>query len=531
MFKSFVFLILSLVFAALTVNAEPFRRSVEFEWDAIEGAKSYEIELKIGAKVLKFNSTDAQWSGLLAPGVYEMRIRAKDRRGVPAAWSPPEEFKVGLETAKLLQPKSKEEINTNQKKEADIQFQWEPVGGAEKYVFELTTEDGEIVKKEELKEPQIKLTLPVAKKFSWKVKATRPEAESDQVATDEFSLLGQKIPRPQIERPENDFVRQVKWNRPENASNYEYTLMRYDARAKHWEKVSESSEAKESELVFDPKWPGGRYRLSLKATSPLRGTSDKTEMDFMVRNGDRSPAAEETFTIRQSIDRLTGWYAIASYLITMVDYHGANFDKSNSTLNYSAIGGTGRLGAGYLSKSSAWGFLGIGDFSGINVEGSGNFTYASLEGNAIYRNTLSERGELRQSFGLFYKELPETIGKTANAITETNLLKTVGPHYGVEYWYAMTPKLGFQVNAHVYPSLMKIKTTNGEDISPTVSGQVGVLGSYRLKRNVTGLAGYAYRNDQIDYKAQAGKGSANAGDKNSVQLSGHYLNLFLEWAL
>jgi hypothetical protein len=529
--KASVFLILAFVFAGLPAMAEPYRRAVEFEWEVIEGAKSYDVELKLKTKVLQFHSKEAQWSGRLAPGVYQMRIRAKDRRGVPANWSSPEDFRVNLETPQLLSPKSKEALQTQESKESEVEFRWQPVGGAQKYIFELRNSTGEILKTEPTEETHLKFSLPVAQSFEWKVRAIGKETESEQTAADQFSVIGKKIAKPQIERPENDFVRELHWSAPDFTTGYDYSLQRYDLKNKKWEKVSDSQDIKEPALAFDPQWPGGKYKLSLKASSPLRTVSDPAEIQFQVRNGDRSPAAEETFTIRQSIDRLSGWYAIASYLITMVDYHGTNYDRGNSTLNYSAIGGTGRLGAGFLSPKTSWGFLGIADFSGMTVDGSGNFTYASMEGNAVYRTHLNDRDELRQSFGLFYKELPETIGRASSAITETNMLKAVGPHYGLEYWYALSPKLGFQVNTHLYPSLLKIKTTNDQALSPTLSYQFGLLGSYRFKRTITGLLGYAYRNDQIDYKAQAGKGSAGTADNNTVQLSGHYLNLFLEWAL
>jgi hypothetical protein len=343
--------------------------------------------------------------------------------------------------------------------------------------------------------------------------------------------MGRTLETPKINKPENGFVREVKWAPSDFADHYAYSLTRYNPKTKTWEKISADAEFKKNTLDFDPKWPGGKYRLALKAKGPLRNSSEKSEVEFSVVNGNRSPAAEEVATTRESIERVSGWYSIASYLITMVQYHGIN-NENNSFLNYSAIGGTGRLGLGYLSPTTPWGFVTIADLSGFTIDGGGNYTFASLEMNGIHRKTLGERGELRQQLGVFYKELPETVGKSSTAITEMNLLKTAGPHYGVEYWYAMTPKLGLQANAHVYGNFIKVKTPSGENIVPTVSAQAGLLGSYRLKRNLTGLIGYAFRHDEVNYLAQVGgKSNAVSGDINRVILEGHYLNLFLEWAL
>jgi hypothetical protein len=257
-------------------------------------------------------------------------------------------------------------------------------------------------------------------------------------------------------------------------------------------------------------------------------------MEFAVHNGDRSPAAEEVASIRESIDRLSGWYGIASYLITTMKSRGLNYD-ANSSSSFAGVGGTGRLGAGYLSQMSPWGFMGIADLSGIAIGDYGNYTFASLEANALYRTPSGNYGEVRQQFGLYYKELVELIANNSSTIgtngllKETNLLKYAGPHYGIEYWYALTSKLGMQLNAHLYPGLLSIKMPNSQSMVPSLSYQYGIFGSYRLKKNMTGLLGYTFRHDQAQYKSS--DSGINPGSTNSAIIEGNYLNLFLEWAI
>ncbi len=508
-----------------------YRRHVEFEWEAVPGALTYDLEIQKSGKILKFTTGLSRWEGSLVPGLYKMRIRAKDQRGVPADWSPPEDFKVSLEPATLTAPKNEEQILSQEIEQTKIKFVWLPVPAAENYLFQISSEDGSFKRIETVRDPDLELRLPVAKKYKWNVIANGLSLQSDSVTDATFSLLGANILSPNLEKPETEFVRELKWKPAPNAASYDCSLQKWNAKAKVWEQVEKKENLTDTFWNFSPDHPGGRYRFLVQAKADLRGPSSITHVDFKAKSGDRSPAAEEITTLRMSIDRLIGWYGIASYLITMVDYKGVNFDRSNSAISYSAIGGTGRLGAGYLSPKSAWGFLGVTDLGGITVANSSNYTYASAEANAIYRMHWGARGEFRQQVGVFYKELPETIGKTSDSITAMNLIKTLGPHYGAEYWFAVNSKWGFQVNAHLYPSLIKVKTPNGQDIQASFSNQLGVLGSYRLDRNLTGLAGYAFRQDQISYRAESGKGSAGANDFNQVQLSGHYLNLFLEWAI
>jgi hypothetical protein len=514
-----------------------YKRKVDIEWEPIEGAKSYDLELqKIdankGDKPLQIRSESALWTGPLIPGTYNMRVRAKDRRNVPGTWSAWQEFVVGLDPVQLKYPPNQAILETNQNEATNIEFKWSNVGGAENYSFELLSEDGKTKTSQVVNDSSVKLKLPVCSNYTWKVKAIGKGLESATQATSQFTLLGKKIQNPRIQKPDNAFVREIRWSNPEYTDNFAISLNRFNSRTKSWEKVEGSSEWKHNRIPIDPSWPGGKYRLAMKAKGKLRPSSDKIQLEFPVKDGDRSPTAEESATVRQSIDRLSGWYGIASYLVTIMDFKGSNYDQ-NSTATFNGIGGTGRVGAGYLSSSSPWGFVGVTDLSGITLEGSGNYTFASTELNAIYRKTVGDRGELRHQVGVFYKELIELIADNraghSGELKETNLLKYAGPHYGIEYWYAMSSRLGLQANAHLYPALSKVQMPGSQTMLPSVSAQLGLLGSYRLKKNVTGLVGYAFRHDEAQYNSS--ETGLNPGHTNSAIIEGHYLNLFMEWAL
>ncbi len=514
-----------------------YRRIVEFEWEPIENAKSYELELqklqmesqKPEGKIHLFKSELSHWNGKLEPGPYQMRVRAKDWRKVPGEWSSPEIFKVGLDDVKILFPKAKDLIHSSSAQEAAVQFQWESVGGAESYQINITSNDESFRKELSVSKTMAEFDLPVAHEYTWKIKARGLGLESDHETSNQFSLLGRKISAPKILAPENKFVREVSWKPSEDAKDYSYLVQRYNPQQKKWEDLARNPSSAENKIQINPNWPGGRYKVILKAQGALRVSSDVVQLSFDVKAGDRSPAAEEVATVRQSIDRLTGWYGIASYLVTVMSYSDSNNDV-NSTAEFKGIGGTGRIGLGNLSSKSNWGFLGILDMSGILIDGFGNYTFASSEIGAVYRSNTSDHGEIRQHLGGFYKELPELIidHQTLN-LKEVNQLKFAGAHYGVEYWYALNSKLGLQANFHLYSNLVALATPRSHELSSSGSFQVGFLGSYRLKKNMTGLVGYAYRLDEMKYKT--GEAAAIPGEVNTATIQGHYLNLFLEWAL
>ena len=528
----------SLLAAAPAALAETYRREVSFEWEEVTDAKSYDVEIRPvtknsnTGKAMNFKTKEAIWTGKLVPGKYTMSLRSRDFRGVPGEWSPPSEFNVNLDPVKIVSPAAKAEVQAPEADEISQKFSWKPVNGANEYRFELTSDDGKTQIVETVKDLSYTVKIPVAKNYTWKVTGFgQNEMQSDTVTVSNFSVIGKKITPPKITEPESEFVREVKWNRPENVDKYDLTLSRINPATKKWEKVLTQENVTEETFLFDEKHPGGIYRLEVKAKGHMRSDSETAKINFKAIHGNRSPAAEYTALVRKSIDRLTGWYAIASYLITNVKYQGETLENNARTTN-SILGGTGRLGAGYFNPNDKWGFVGIVDMSGFIMYGK-NRTYSSLELSGISRHTVGDLGEARLISGLYYKEIPQLIGTPVSGGSGTvdfSQTAVAGPHFGGEYWHSLSPKLGFQVNAHVYYSLITMKTPNGNAADPRLSYQLGLMGSYRFTNRFTGLMGLTQRMDQVAYKAaQTGSPTQAPGDFNSTQITGQYLSFFAEY--
>jgi hypothetical protein len=532
--RKFLMLTFFILSAGNLSRADEFRRVIFLEWEGIEDARFYDVEIKRksgekddgDAKGKIYMTNKSEWSGKLQFGYYTMRVRSLDKRKVPGEWSETQDFYVGLDSPKILQPKPEEKVLTDAEDTAAVEFRWQPVNGAEKYKFEVTSEDGKIRETTKTRDTNVSFKLPVATKYSWHVTAlSNRGVTSDRIGAETFTLWGAKLEMPQVSEPNNGFVRELEWQRPNYSDNFDYALTRYNEQTQKWDVMSRQVGEKNSKIPFAEDLPGGQYKLTLRANAPYRQSSKAKEVAFKVVNGNRSPAAEENATIRQSIERTSGWFVVASYLLTNINYAGTNSDNGSATaLDVSidgALGGTGRLGLGFLSEKT-WGFLGIVDYSGFLIN-SRVYNFGSIEGNAIHRTPFGERSEIRQQIGAYYKELPVFIGTTLST-ANGDAVTALGPHYGFEYWQAVSAKFGFQLNAHAYLNVVSVKTPNGKEMQPDLSFQLGFLGSYRLGKKTTGLMGYALRRDAISYKA-------NNGDKNSSSVTGNYINLFLEWAL
>lgn len=293
------FLSLTFLFISEAAHSQLHRRLVNFEWDPIEGATSYEIEIrqtnKKEAKPYSFKIKDPSWNGRLPSGRYQMKLRTFDHRSVPGDWGEGQDFDVNLENVVLKFPQPDVELPTKEEKEDEIKLVWAPVGGADSYNLEITGANGEFTKTEELTRTTYSITLPVAQRYTWKVSAkSKAGMTSDAISVSEFSLLGTKIAKPKIENPDSEFVRELKWQAPEHADRYDLAISHFNKATKKWEVKQQYRDVSEPRVPFDDKWPGGQYKVSVRAKGQMWQSSDVATAPFKVRDGERSPAAEYT---------------------------------------------------------------------------------------------------------------------------------------------------------------------------------------------------------------------------------------------
>ncbi len=533
--------------------AEPppptYRRVVNFEWEPIEEAKYYEIEIRKknkDSKASNFKTVKAEWTGKLSVGHYEFRLRSLDTRKVPGDWSGFAELDVMLEPTKPKFPGTEEQIKATDAEKHEVNFEWEKTPGATGYSVEVFNDAGESIASDKVSTTKFSASLLAAKSYTWKVKAISAEGlESESSEAHKFALIGPKLDKAQIEKPENEFVREVKWNGVENASFYDVCVHKYNPQIKKWQKFKEYEDYKEKNLPFESDWPGGQYRLQVKAKATARETSDFASLSFPVRNGDRGPATEYVQTMRKSIDRVDGWFSHTSWYASSISLKSQY--RSALAFSTTAVTGTGRLGAGLLKSDSPWGFRFILDAGGYVFENQ-VYNFFGTEISAIRRQTTSDRAEVRYLFGIFSREFPAlwtTASSTsANTLTPNNVDRkyskggVVGTQAGIEYWHSMTPKIGFQANAHVYLPMTQTELPNGGKYTGgDFNYSIGVLGSYRYSNRLTGLMGVNLREESFSYSDNSdpvGWNSAILAGRSSkkvkTNISGTYLNLIAEYS-
>lgn len=530
-----------IIYSVTAITAEEkshsSQRKIDLELEEVEGANSYEIELesKNSGKVTTFKMSAPRWKAAIRPGEYSLRLRSYDARNVPGPWSEAVPFLVKLPGPLLHQPELNAEIKTKEESEFEVTFKWQAVPGTKKYRVDVTPENGGDAVSESFSDNSGKIKLAVAKRYSWKVTPISKLGEEGESQENPgvFTLIGKSIAPPAIEKPEDIWVEKLRWEKSEYADRYTYLLQRQDEKSK-WTRVDMQENFNDSELTFPTSYPGGRYRLAVKAEGNLRESSSVAKVEFDVFNGDRSPATVEETKLRYSLEKPTSWYFVASYLLTNLNYTGLDSEAGNQRNVYQAVGGTGRLGLGYIHPQKNRGYLGIIDLSGLTIADE-NVTYAAAEMHYVLRYTWG-RNMLRPSAGLFYKELIETRDVNSSFLITTyqhDKMSFAGPHIGFDFWRPLTSKLGIQANARIYYGLFGLQTPNGRDYSAEMSYQLGLMGSYKLKPNITGFMGWAHRIDKGSYESTPNDGGATSfagsGAKQEVQIEGDFFNLLLEW--
>lgn len=525
---------MALVYGPITALAQSkVHRNVEVEWDTVEGASLYEVQVTrkgdSSKKPTRVKTHEAKWEALIKPGLYLMQIRSFDDRGVPGDWSPASELQVKLPSVAQGDPKPGAVIKATGESSEEVGLHWEPVPGAEKYKVNVRSTSGTWATEHETSDSHWDVKVPVGETFEWTVVGmdAKGEVGNPNASATPFEVKGPPLAKPDIQSPLSKYVREVEWSANSKVKKYSYELSYRNPTTKKWDKLEAKSEHAENKLKLDISRPSGRYRLKVQAFGDHREPSKAQQMDFETYGGFRDPAALETAILRDSINKPTNYYAITSYLITDIKYNAKNVDD-NSGSSFNAVGGTGRIGLGYQQPQSQWGGFGIVDLSGFTIQGQ-NFTFASVEGHVTHKLELGQGGLLLAGAGLFSKELPIVKGSNYTGFTGVGRVREIGPHVGFIYWFPLNDRYGLQFNARAYYTFMG-SASNGQKALSSLSYQYGLLGSYRLAPAWMGYAGYAFRNDIAQYSGATDGSTFANGRSSSIDIQGHYLNLLLEFA-
>ncbi len=220
---------------------------------------------------------------------------------------------------------------------------------------------------------------------------------------------------------------------------------------------------------------------------------------------------------------LYGW---GRYYTSIIDYEGRNYDL-NSKVSQPIYGGSGELALGYWHRKTHFGTLVHGGVSGFLL-GENTHNYANAGAHIGYRHFMENGNRLRVWLGYTYMEFPEFVVDPFTKIFDYHRVATGGPQLQISYMgdFKTMPDYGWHGYATVYQSMQGYQTPNGLENVPRISFTAGGFGTYRWSDDTKLMLGYAYRQENIQYKS-----NDRTGLDNYSTTTGHYLNLSIEIGL
>jgi len=264
-------------------------KDLSFSWDPIPGAKSYEVEFK-KKKGDQFVTTDdsirrtktADFSGRVATGVYQVRIRSLDRRGVAGAWSDPIDLTIPMPATEGVNPGADQVISAKSMTVTPVVFQWQKNVDATSYKLTILDSKGQVVQEQTTAATEVSVNLAVAAAYTWSVVSTGADGDqSSQSPARSFKIVGGRLARPTLEMDTaTPDTRRIRWKAIEHADSYEVELKVLVGKA--WQTLD--SKVVSGDGLYEPPadLKPGRYRVFVQAKAAWWQPSKKGATKFKV---------------------------------------------------------------------------------------------------------------------------------------------------------------------------------------------------------------------------------------------------------
>ncbi len=258
--------------------------NVEFEWEEVEGASSYSVEIRNKNKLLKsLQSSSSVFKTEMTPGRYEIRgkVGGLNRYEAESEWSTWKSFDITPPAVKISKLPPIENKVSPSSYLSNIPLAWTAADGAAEYIVDVQDEKGTVVHSVKVAKPEALLKLRPGY-YSIHIRAkTADGLESESVALPEKIMI-QKIPVPapqkivfKNEKHSLDFV-------PIEGTQVEVSLEMQKFLGTEWNLVERQLISGNSYNWKQDLKPG-RYRLTLYSKNSFGEVSTPTVHEFIKK--------------------------------------------------------------------------------------------------------------------------------------------------------------------------------------------------------------------------------------------------------
>jgi hypothetical protein len=270
-------------------DAPALTKSIELEWEAVENAFGYEVQLtpKAGGTAITFKTVEPQLTQEVPVGVYNLRIRARHKEFADhwSAWSDAMTVEVLSKDLNLEYPKDGTVLKSASDAREEVRFEWTAVDQVKEYTLKIWTEE---TKDDPItfvtRKNSQRLKLIPSKVYFWQVtfESSSKVSYVQQAKTASFILEGPKLVEPSIKpfaatEPKTSLT----WSSSEKTKEYKATL--------NFRFLDEQAAVKKKEILTkETKWEFGKlkpgvYKLEVIATAPRHANSDPGVYEFQIK--------------------------------------------------------------------------------------------------------------------------------------------------------------------------------------------------------------------------------------------------------
>lgn len=410
---------------------EDFRRDLLLEFEPVDGASAYEIEVVRDGKktskpqVLRFAT--ATWKGKLRPGLYRVRLRSLDERGVAGDWSEAMELKVAHPPMPPITPSAREELRSEASEiDVEVRFEERSVDGFEAKIFK-----GDTFLRSELRdEGASRLRLQAGEEYRLELTPYRSDGGPVEPTSHQILVLGPKLEPPEFLLPadENIEERELVWKKATLADQ-----TRLDLTSRETKRTMTTTIA--GHRLSVAKLADGVYSLKGTSIGTKRIASASATWFMQIREG-RIFAQGESLEDLNRAKVKPRWSAGAHIGLLSERFDGSNAELGTRTRFGDSEGPTVQAEAETPSlwkNISVWGrsrFSNVTYAGGQGPDFDVQLISAAVDGRFRWKQSFVGEGSYFASVGTGYEEVPEFVTARERPIFGAQFVQQIPVRFG-----------------------------------------------------------------------------------------------------
>jgi hypothetical protein len=280
-----------ILLAQPAVSQVVVKRFVEIEFETIEGAVNYELEIynNKNKKFIKgFASKTSAFNLNVKMGTYLIRSRITDVFQRTSDWSELTEMVIAPRPTHFTSkaPNLDKSVFADKKTNTfSTPLEWEALPGVEKYLVVAETPEGEKIAEYNSDQSNLKLDLgPGVYRFKVMAILSDGTVGEQSSVSDTYSIIGAKMLPPRLAFKKNsEGSGYVQVNSELKNAVLEGTLSYQAWESDTWAEVRKIENAEMADVPLDSKLAAGKYKISLRAVAKGYSSSEEASVDFIIK--------------------------------------------------------------------------------------------------------------------------------------------------------------------------------------------------------------------------------------------------------